>query len=172
MKPLCHIAVAAALVGNITAQPCAAAEPADVAALLVPVNAWVNAFNQWDAAYPTTAFTKDAIVIDQFPNFLWHGKGSAHRWWIDLMGATKEEHERDRSLQQHVEFEAPQFVHFYGKNAYFVQAATLTWVDKKGSHTMKANWVATETKTKQGWRISSHAWAPISESVVPATGIG
>ncbi len=165
MNRLRHIAIAALLVGSTALQASAAAETADVGALLAPVNAWVNAFNQWDANYPTTAFTEDAVVIDQFPKFLWRGKGSAREWWTVLMGATPQEHERGRSLQQHVEFEAPQFVHFHGNDAYLVQAATLTWVDKKGAHTMKANWVATETKTAQGWRISSHAWAPISETV-------
>ena len=168
MKPTRHLALAASLVCIASLQPCAAASADEIRALLAPVNAWVSAFNNWDATYPSTAFTDDAVIIDQFPPFVWHGKGSARTWWTNLMGETPAEHERDRSMQQHVEFAAPQFVQINAGSAYFVQLGTLTWVAKDGPHEMKATWVATETKTQDGWRISSQAWAPVSNTVKAA----
>ncbi len=168
MKLPHHALLTACLAALVSSPSCAAASAAETAALLAPVNAWVSAFNNWEATYPSAAFTEDAVVIDQFPPFLWHGKHSARAWWTDLMGASKEQHERERSMQQHVEFAAPQFVQIKGGRAYFVQLGTLTWVAKDGTHEMKATWVATEKKTPQGWRIASHAWAPLSETVTAA----
>jgi len=133
--------------------------------LLKPVNLWADAFNRWDFAYPEGAFTEDAVVVDQFPPFLWKGRGAPRKWWADLMGATQKIHESRSYAKQKVVFEKPSFVQVKDDKAYFVMPATLTWTDKKGgAHTMKAQWVATEQRTKDGWRISSHSWAPTSET--------
>ena len=139
------------------------AAPVDSAPLLMPVHAWVEAFNRWDFAYPEAAFTEDAVVLDQFPTFLWQGKGSARTWWTALMGATEEVHEKRRVSQQHLQLGAPEFVQVKDSVAFFVQQGTLTWMQGGVHHRMQARWIATEVKTQQGWRISSHAWAPVSE---------
>ena len=139
------------------------AAPVDSAPLLAPVNAWVEAFNRWDFAYPEAAFTGDAVVLDQFPTFLWQGKGSPRAWWTALMGATREVHEKRRASQQHLDLGPPEFVQIKDGAAFFVQQGTLTWTQGGVRHRMQARWIATEVLTKQGWRISSHAWAPISE---------
>lgn len=145
-----------------------AAEDAAAAPLELPVKAWLDAFNRWDAAYPETAFLEDAVVIDQFPSFLWTGRGSAREWWLTMMGRTPEAHERARAYHEHLELSEPEFVQIDKGVAYFVMPAKLTWTFKGVVHEMTARWIATEIHTAQGWRISSHSWAPLTEVTRPA----
>ena len=161
--PLCSAFVALAAL-LLPAAPAWAQQP-DEAALQKPVRAWVDAFNRWDFAYPQDAFEEDAVVIDQFPPFLWQGNASARQWWTALMGETMAEHERRSISKQRLELGPMQFVQSDGLTANFVQPATLTWTAKGQSHEMKALWVATERKAGSSWRISSHAWAPLGETV-------
>lgn len=133
--------------------------------LLKPVEEWVEAFNRWEIKYPQSSFTDDAVVVDQFPTFLWVGAGSARMWWIALNGDSEQEHERRRALAQHLELGPVQFLQSDGKSAYFVRPATLTWISRGKTHEMKASWIATERLVGGSWRITSHAWAPLTETV-------
>lgn len=139
--------------------------PAVTAPMLDPVRAWVDAFNSATQTYPENAFTSDAIVQDQFGIFAWtQGSGGARKWWYDLVGRTREEHQRFLAYHQHLDLSDPQFAHIKPDRAFFVMPATLTWVQQGTKHTMTARWIVTEVKTASGWRINSHAWAPLTET--------
>ena len=83
-----------------------------------------------------------------------------------MVGHDEATNERRRAAAQHVDFEPPRFLQVKGDTAYFVMPGHLTWKQRNGSfHDMRAQWVVTEVKTPKGWRISSHAWAPVTEDV-------
>jgi hypothetical protein len=73
-----------------------------------------------------------------------------------------------RMRPEHGEMQAPTFVQVNGDNVYFIMLSKLTWTVNGERHEMAASWIATETHATKGWRISSHSWAPISETVSKA----
>jgi hypothetical protein len=161
-KPAAPIFGAALLIAGLG--PAHAADP-DPTELIVPVKAWVDAVNRWDAAFPAAAFTDDAVVIDEFPGFLWTGNGGAKIWWGRLVGDSPDKHEELRAMRKHLDFGKPRYVQLKDRSAFFVVPATLSLTVETQRRRIHAEWVFTEIKTPDGWRITSFADVPESKTV-------
>src|SRR5215831_11769355 len=61
----------------------------DEAPLLVAPNAFAKAFNTHQTDYPDGVFADDCAIIDEFPPYLWAGKGSAREWYSVLMAGRR-----------------------------------------------------------------------------------
>jgi hypothetical protein len=133
----------------------------DSAPLLAPVNAWGDAFNAGQTAFPSAAFTDDCTVIDEFAPFAWSkGHAGIREWYAAVVGAdTPLSRARFLASKQHVTFDAPRFVTERDGGAYLVFPSTLTYVSKGASHVKRGTYAVVERLTAAGWRIAANSWA-------------
>ena len=150
----------------LAAVPALAENPTrpNTAALLRPVRLFVDAFNGHQADMPKDAFTNDCAIIDEFPGFVWTGPGAPAQWYATLMGQTEEKRAKKIALAEHLEVGEPKYVQTTADRAYFVLPSVLTWKQGGVDQKQTGEWVITENRSGETWRISSHAWAITSWS--------
>src|SRR5215831_21358095 len=137
----------------------------DEAPLLVAPNAFAKAFNTHQTDYPDGVFTDDCAIIDEFPPYLWAGRGSAREWYSVLMGRTPEEQKRRIAANQRLELGAPKFARINGDFAYLVVPSVLTYTLSGKKHRQTGEWAITEMRRGGVWIISAHSWAMTSDEV-------
>lgn len=131
----------------------------DQAALLTPVKRYVVSFNKGDATLPGRIFAPNAITIDgATPPYLWPGQGQPGDYYNSMIGATPEAHAKVMALKGHIALKQPRFARITGDAAYLVLPTIYSYVDDGKPHRQDALWTFTETKTKEGWLITSNTW--------------
>ena len=134
-------------------------------ALAAPVNAWVNAFNSGQTAFPDTAFTDDCAVIDEFPPFSWGSdRVSVRQWYADVVGSNDPTRRaRFLSEKEHLALGAPTYVRANATGANITFPAVYTYTSMGKLHTQRALFTVVERNTSNGWRINANAWAISSD---------
>ena len=127
----------------------------------MPVNAWGDAFNAGQTAFPSEAFTADCTAIDEFTPFAWSpGHQTIRQWYAAVVGADSPKNRASfLASKQHVTFDAPRFVTVRDGGAYLVFPSTLTYVSKGAAHTQRGTFAVVERLTGAGWRIAANSWA-------------
>ena len=144
----------------------AARAAVDEAALLAAPKAFASAFNNHHTDYPDGIFTDDCAIIDEFPPYLWAGKGSAREWYSVLMGRTPEEQRKRVAANERLELGAPKFARVNGDFAYLVVPSVLTYTLGGRKHRQTGEWTITEVRRGAGWVISAHSWAMKSDEAL------
>ena len=152
--------LATALLCLATTTPTVAAS-SYTGALAAPVNAWVNAFNSGQAAFPVTAFTDDCMVIDEFPPFSWGSdRENVRSWYADVVGSNDPKRRAQfLAEKEHLVLDAPTYVRANATDANVTFPATYTYTSMGKLHTQRALFTVVERNTPKGWRINANAWA-------------
>ncbi|HZT13296.1 MAG TPA: hypothetical protein VFA29_10860, partial [Candidatus Baltobacteraceae bacterium] len=98
------------------------AQTAPDAAMMQPVQRWIDAYNSGTGALPEDIFSDDVVITDEFPPYVWTGKAGEHAWASAIDSFIK-------PGRQHVSVGPPQsFLPTRGGNRVsFVLPATLSF---------------------------------------------
>lgn len=136
------------------------------AAMMQPVQQWIDAYNAGTAPLPEDRFTDDAVITDEFPPFVWSGKAGEHQWAnaIDKF---------IRPGNQHVSVGAAQSVQVArdGSRVAFALPATLTLTSTRtGQRTTEhALWRFVLVRSLGGrWMIAADTW---TQDATPQTAV-
>ena len=135
--------------------PALAAAPAEAArdTVLAPFHAFIDGFNKGDMKAAAAPYADDAVIIDEFPAFLWRGKAFAG-WAADLAATWK----AGGITGGHMALAAPtQFAAANGV-AYAIIPAHLTFTEKGKPGSEDGVFAVTLKQMKPGWRITAWAW--------------
>jgi ketosteroid isomerase-like protein len=160
LPPPCH-AQAAAAARPAASRPVAAVRAVlDTGVILAPVRRFVDAFNRADAAPPTDAFTADAVITDDLPPFRWTGADALPRWWGVLFGDTEARRAELARRSRRMLLGPVRHLFVAGDEGYVAIPATITAVGQDGApRTMGGEFSFTLRRERDGWRLTSHAWA-------------
>lgn len=130
--------------------------PAEIKAAIDMV---LGGFNNKDSVLYTSAFSRDAIVIDGIAPYRWTGLDAASRWfsdaekWVHEFGLEDENITCDRIVHASV----------VETHAYVVLSATLSFRLKSGQTGSRPG-ILTLTFGKQDnkWKVESQAWGRLS----------
>jgi ketosteroid isomerase-like protein len=151
---------AAALLGLLLV--CGAASAAEHS-VLVPIQTYVRAANAGDRALLISAFTSDSLIVDEFAPFRFPAPNAAAHWY-DGFGADQLKSGVTDAL---ISSTPPKFVTIEGTHAYVVLPTVYTY--KIHGKPAKETGSLAFALVKRGsqWKISSMAWAKITDSSIP-----
>ncbi len=137
----------------LMASPALAGPAAPDAAMLKPVQEWIAAYNAGTGPLAENIFTRDVVISDEFPPFIWTGISGEHRW------ATAIDHIM-KPGQEHGSAGSP---HFFerarsGRRVSFVLPAHLWISGPKGRLSERALWFYVLVKSAHGWKIAADTW--------------
>jgi len=143
---------AAALV-CLAAAGTAYAQPPDPQ-IVVPVTAFIDAFNKGDvaAAAATHAAGADIAILDEVPPYLWRGPKAFESWMADLDAEAKKQGQTDHK----VVLGAVTRVETIGDDAYVIVPTAFTFKQQGVAMNAKAQVTVVLKKGASGWKI--HAW--------------
>lgn len=137
----------AATVACILASGAASADDA-----MAPVRTFVDSLNKGDAKTAATAFVPNAPIIDEFAPHHW---GSFDSWFADFAADAKKRDVTD----VHVTLRRATTSTVGATDAYLVVPNTISGKIKGHAGSERGIFTFALTKTAQGWRIASWAWA-------------
>jgi ketosteroid isomerase-like protein len=143
----------------ILASPAFAHTSAPDAAMLKPVQDWIAAYNAGTGPLPEDIFTRDVVITDEFPPFIWTGISGEHHWATGIDGFMK-------PGQEHVSVGAPRFFQSArsGDRVSFVLPAHL-WISRgKRRLDQSALWFYVLVKTASGWKIAADTWTATADT--------
>lgn len=148
-----HKLFVALAVALIAAVPAGASEKTDV---MAAVNQFVEGFNKGDMKMLMSACADQVSIIDEFPPYEWHGKGSCARWTKDYETDAK----RNGITDGVVTLGKPRHVDVTGEHAYVVGAADYSYKEKgKPAKEVGSIFTIALQKGASGWRITGWTWA-------------
>lgn len=126
------------------------------AAVMAPINQFVDAFNKADMKAALAACTDVTSIIDEFPPHEWHGAGACAKWLADYdADATK-----NGIKNGVVKLMSARHVDVTASRAYVVMVADyLYWQNGKPLQESGSTFTFALRKTDAGWRIIGWAWA-------------
>lgn len=136
--------------------PFAQATGSQAAAVMAPINQFVDAFNKGDMKAVLAACTDVTSIIDEFPPHEWHGAGACARWVADYdADATK-----NGIKNGVVKLMNTRHVDVTASRAYVVMVADyLYWQNGKPFQESGSTFTFALRKTEAGWSIIGWAWA-------------
>ncbi len=148
-KIIIALAIAVMAAGSVVASE----EDAKVVAV---VNQFVEGFNKGDMKVINASCADEVSIIDEFPPFEWHGKGSCAKWAGDYEADAKKNGITDGV----VTLGKPKHVHVAEDRAYVVAAADYVYKEK-GAPVKETGSILTVAlhKDASGWRIVGWSWA-------------
>ncbi|SDS33108.1 hypothetical protein [Opitutus sp. GAS368] len=142
----------------LTAAQIPAAEPAvsPEAAVLKPVDQFLDGFNKGDTKMMLAAGAEQMSILDEFPPHEWHGAGAFAQWMSDF----------DADAAKHgitngsVSAGKPSHIDITGADAYVVIKANYSF-KRRGKFEEEIGSTITVTlhQGADGWRITGWAWA-------------
>jgi ketosteroid isomerase-like protein len=137
----------------LTAGPAAATEQDDV---MKTVRQWVDSLNKGDSAMAIAACAAETAIIDEFPPYEWHGKGTCSKWVAELAAFNKSIGLTDGVTT----LKKPRRVDITGDRAYVVAPMDFRYKENgKPGAEIGALWTVALQKTPEGWRITGWAWS-------------
>jgi ketosteroid isomerase-like protein len=130
--------------------------PAEIKAVIDTV---LGGFNHKDSALYSSAFGRDAVVIDGIAPYRWTGPNAQDRWFSD---AEKWVHDFDVENET---IACERIVHaaVVGTHAYVVLSATLSFRLKGGQSGSRPGILTfTFAKEDDEWKVQSQAWGRLS----------
>ena len=157
MHQFFHVAAAVTLVAGAIAPAFAA--PADDAAKAVTTI--LDKFNAGDMGAFVDAHRDGAIIVDEFPPFVWGGSGSAKRWGADYMkDATARGIDAGR-----IDYQQPIQSTSDGTSAYVVLPTVYRFTQKGAKMAGKGSMTFVMTRAGPDWKITS--WTYSGATPVP-----
>ncbi|MGH6986829.1 MAG: nuclear transport factor 2 family protein [Caulobacteraceae bacterium] len=122
------------------------------------VQKYLAAFNTGDRAAAAALCARDAVVIDDFPPYVWRGVNTCTTWW-DALGA----YDQTQGIGPPSEVKqsgAPWRLSVADDRAYIVLPVTYDYA-QRGQPVVEAGsiWTIALEKTASGWLISGWSWA-------------
>lgn len=131
------------------------AQTAPDAAMMRPVQRWIDAYNSGTGALPEDIFSDDVVITDEFPPYVWTGKAGEHAWASAIDSFIK-------PGRQHVSVGPPQsFLPTRGSNRVsFVLPATLSFTSSRTGQQVSehALWLFVLVKDGDAWKIAADTW--------------
>lgn len=136
--------------------PFASAHADDKADVLATVKKFDAAFNSGDTKTAFALCSVNAIIIDDFPPYVWQGANTCQTWLKELTAYDNHAGITDEK----VTIGAPWQANVTGDRAYVVLPATYTHkTHGKPVVESGAVWTMALQKTSSGWIITGWAWA-------------
>jgi hypothetical protein len=148
-----NILIAVVVAASAVTAPDAAAQETEVMAV---VNQFVDGFNQGDTKSALAACGAETSIIDEFPPYVWHGKGACSTWASDFEAFAKENEMTDAvvTLNKARRFDVA------AEHAYVVIPAGMTYKSKgQPMSATDAVFTVALKKGESGWRITGWSWA-------------
>ena len=132
------------------------AQTSEQAAVLVPINQFVDGFNKGDTKSAIAACADETSILDEFPPHEWHGAGTCEKWLNDFDADAKKKDITDGVVKLH----KATHVDINADYAYVIVPANYTF-KQKGKPVSEIGSIITLTlkKSSAGWRITGWAWA-------------
>jgi hypothetical protein len=136
--------------------PHAQATGSQAAAVMAPINQFVDAFNKGDMKAALAACTEVTSIIDEFPPHEWHGAGACAKWMADYAADATKNGIKDGVVRlmstRHLDVTA--------SRAYVVLVADyLYWQNAKAIQESGSTFTFALRRTDAGWQIIGWAWA-------------
>jgi ketosteroid isomerase-like protein len=138
----------------------ALAAPVDVAT--AAVTTWLDKFNAGDTKAFLAAHEDNALIVDEFGQYLWSGPGAAQRWLDEFM----KESAADGITAAHMDYGKPLQANSDGAAAYIVLPTTYRFEAKGKKMAGKGSMTFVMHKAADGWKIASWTYsgaAPVAE---------
>ena len=136
----------------------AADEKQPTAAMLAPMHALADAFNQEQPNAPDV-FTSDCSILDEFAPFMWNGSEGVKAWYGALyktMQDPKDGHWRVKTF-------TPKSLQAEGDRAYFLVPSELDYKKDGKPRVQHGDWLFVMAKSGDAWKIAAHSWAVVSD---------
>src|SRR5271165_5111168 len=158
MKVAIRIVIgSAALIAALTsalASSALAASSAPSAALMAPIETAFDALNTTNEAMWNSAYTSDAVIIDDFAPYRWDAPGASAKWWAGFQAGLK----NVKQTQPHIAHQPIQFWQQTGDRAYVVVPTTFTLLQNGKPFTETGIWTMTLMRTGTTWKIHGWGW--------------
>jgi ketosteroid isomerase-like protein len=153
MKQAALMIAVALSVTMLAAGPAAASEQDNV---MKVVRQWMDSLNKGDMKTAIAACAEETSIVDEFPPYEWHGKGTCARWAAELEAYNKEIGLTDGIT----EAKEPRRVDITGNHAYTVIPMDYRFKQNgKDGAEIGALFTVALRKEQQGWRITGWAWS-------------
>jgi len=127
---------------------------ADRDAIVKVADTFIGAFNSGDLSVLDTVMTRDLVIMDEIPPYVWTGADATDTWLADLFAS---EAAVGRTGGK-VWIGKPLTLQQTDANAYMVADTTYSF-DEKGKPTVeKATMTLAFLKTPGGWKIRGWSW--------------
>lgn len=126
------------------------------AAVMKPINQFVNGFNKGDTASAMAACSETTAIIDEFPPHMWTGAGACQAWADDFDAEAK----KNGITNGFVSLGKPSHFEINGDKAYVVIPSNYTF-KQKGKKMAEPGSFFTFVLNKgtAGWIITAWSWA-------------
>lgn len=147
-----RILIVCAVLG-ITVSQAAASDATDVVAT---VRQFADAFNKGDVKAVPAACADEALILDEFPPYAWHGTGACAHWMSDYDADAK----KNGITDGQVTLKTPRHVDIVADRAYVVVSANYAY-KRQGKPVEEKDSALTVVlqKSAAGWRITAWSWA-------------
>lgn len=148
-----NILIAVVVAASAATASDAAAQETEVMAV---VNQFVDGFNQGDTKSALAACAAETSIIDEFPPYVWHGKGACSTWANDFAAFARENDMTDAvvTLNKARRFDV------VAEHAYVVIPAGIAYkVKGEPKSATGAVFTVALKKGESGWRITGWSWA-------------
>lgn len=143
-------------VGAVTASA-APAENELAAAMLIPVNKFIDHAYAGDFAGASTAYSNapGSEIIDGFPPYIWHGTKAFATWYAALQDAIKV----NGLVGGKIALDKPLHAESHGNIGYLIVPAVFSVKVKGNDFVESAVMTYILDKSKDGWLIRSWIWS-------------
>jgi len=120
------------------------------------VRQWVDGLNRGDTKAAIAACAEETAIVDEFPPYEWHGKGTCAKWASELAAFNKSIGLTDAV----VTLKQARRVDVTGDHAYVVVPADFRFKENgKDGAEIGALFTVALHKGQAGWRIKGWAWS-------------
>ena len=127
----------------------------DKADVVSAVKKWTADFNKSDTKAFLAACAPNAVIIDEFPPYVWQGASACSDW----MAANDAQNKATQATGGVVTLGKPMHIEVMGDRAYAVFGVKFADTEKGKPVTQMATWTLTLQKAASGWVFTSSAWA-------------
>jgi ketosteroid isomerase-like protein len=153
MKRATLVTSVALSVAMLAAGPAVAAERDNV---MKTVHQWMESLNKGDMKTAVAACAEETAIVDEFPPYEWHGKGTCSKW-----AAALEVYNKEVGITFGItEAKEPRRVDITGNHAYVVLPVDYRFTQKgKDGAEIGALFTVALRKEQAAWRITGWAWS-------------
>jgi len=141
--------------------PALASDKSDVLAV---VHQWVDSYNKGDTKAAAATCADEAVIIDDFPPYEWHGPGACGAWIESFNALAKQ----SNFTFDHAEITKVRHVEITGDAAYVPTLLIVAMKNKDGVvEANKGTWALVLKKSSGAWRITGWSWQSLGPVAPP-----
>lgn len=148
-----------ALFASLAAPAAAATVPAGI---MTTINAVLNDTNANNLSKLDSYYTSDAVVVDEFPPYMWTGAKAGSTWWGGLMQTNKK-----MAISNMKAAMSGSIQHFNvaGDKAYVVVPLTVNYAYKGKPQKETGTLTLTMQRSGNAWKIATQTWGTTSNTM-------